>query len=104
MRDMKAYQMQMATTVKITEETNDRLDRLQAKVFLRTGKKLRQEILEQLVRIGLSDETLLVLTAPRIRYPIPDKAWKKLLQRVVSDWGVVTREEELDWILYGSSD
>lgn len=63
MEGQKAYQMQMATTVKITEETSDRLDRLQAKVLVRTGKKpTKQELLEQLIRICLSDETLLVLT------------------------------------------
>ncbi|OGS48977.1 MAG: hypothetical protein A3K68_07420 [Euryarchaeota archaeon RBG_16_68_13] len=95
----------MATTVKISEETNERLDRLQAKVLLRMGRKLsKQEILERLIRLGLADETLVVGSARRIRYPVPDKAWKKLLRRVVSDWGVVTREEDVDRILYGGSD
>jgi len=95
----------MATTVKVSEETNEKLDRLQAKVLLRTGRKLsKQEILERLIRLGLADETLVVRSPPKIRYPIPDKAWKKLLQRVVSDWGVVTREEDIDRILYGGSD
>lgn len=91
--------------MKIDEETNRKLDRLQARVLLRTGKKVsKQEILERLVRAGLTDETLLVRHPSRIRYPIPDKAWKKLLHRVVRDWGVETREEDIDRILYGGAD
>jgi len=62
----------MARTVKITEDTNDKLDRLKARLLLRTGEKLsKQEILERLVRIGLSDDSLLLRRRPRIRYPIP---------------------------------
>ncbi len=91
----------MATTVKISEEANRKLDRLQARVLLRTGRKLsKQEILEQLVRAGLTDETLLVRRSSRTRYPISDKAWKRVLGKV-SDLGVVTREEDIDRILYG---
>jgi hypothetical protein len=95
----------MATTVKISEDTNDKLDRLQAKVLLRTGTKLsKQAILERLIRIGLRDETVLVRPSGQIRYPVPDKAWKKLLRKVVRDWGVVTREEDVDRVLYGGPD
>jgi hypothetical protein len=94
----------MATTVKITEDTNDKLDRLKARLLLRTGEKLsKQEILERLVRIGLSDEALLLQRPRRIRYPIPDKAWKKVLAKV-QDLGVVTREEDIDRVLYGGPD
>ncbi len=90
----------MATTVKITEETNRKLDRLQARVLLRTGKKLsKQEILEQLVRAGLTDETLLVRRPSRIRYPIPDKVWRRILGKV-TDLGVKTSEEDVDRLLY----
>jgi len=94
----------MATTVKITEETNRKLDRLQARVLLRTGKKLsKQEILEQLVRAGLTNETLLVRRPSQIRYPIPDKVWKRILGKV-TDLGIVTSEEDIDRLLYGGGE
>ena len=94
----------MATTVKITEDTNAKLDRLRARLLLKTGEKLsKQEILERLVRIGLADEALLLRRRARIRYPIPDKAWKKVLAKI-QDLGVVTREEDVDRVLYGGSD
>jgi hypothetical protein len=102
---MKVYNPAVATTVKISEDTNAKLDRLQAKVLLRTGRRLsKQEILERLIRMGLADDALVVRPDARIRYPVPDRAWKKLLRRVVRDWGVVTREEDVDRILYGGPD
>lgn len=98
---MKVFLQRMATTVKISEETNRKLDRLQARLVLRTGRKLsKQEILEQLVRAGLTDETLIARRPSRIRYPIPDKAWKRILGKV-TDLGIVTREEDIDTLLYG---
>ncbi len=99
------YTKTMATTVKISEETNQELYRLQAKVLLRNGRKLsKQEILERLVRMGLADDESLVHPAQSVRYPVPDRAWKRLLKRVVHDWGVVTREEDIDRVLYGGPD
>ena len=94
----------MATTVKVSEDTNRKLDRLQARVLLRSGEKLsKQEILERLVRVGLTDEALLVRPSARVKYPIPDKIWKKILAKI-QDLGVVTREEDIDRILYGGGD
>lgn len=43
----------MAATLKVEEETKENLDRLQATLTLRLGKKLSlQEILSRLVRLG----------------------------------------------------
>lgn len=94
----------MATTVRISDETKRKLDRLQAQALLRTGRKLsKEEILERLVLMGLADESWLTRNKARPRYPIPDRAWRKNLKRI-QDWGVATREEDIDRILYGGTD
>lgn len=93
-----------ATTVKISEEMNRKLDRLQARLLLRIGRKLsKQEILEKLIRLGLTDEETLLRHETRIEYPLSGRARKKVL-RHVRDWGVATREEEIDRVLYGGGD
>ncbi len=93
----------MATTaVKVTSETNEALDLLQARVRLRTGKRVTKDsLIQDLVRRELErDEEDLILLKPS-KLPIPDRAWRRIIQRIPSDWGVETSEEDIDRILYG---
>ena len=89
------------TTVKISDRANRKLDALQARVRLRTGKRVtKQSILEDLVERALNrDEPPMLLRAPR--YPIAPKL-RRLLRTYPKDWGVATAEEEIDAVLYGS--
>ncbi len=91
------------TTVKITREANSKLDRLQARERLRTGERVtKQSIIEDLVERALAeDEPLILLKAPK--YPLPDKVWR-MIKKIPFDWGVETREEDIDRILYGGED
>ena len=94
----------MATTVKISEKTNAKLDRLQAKIVLKVGKKLSKErILDRLIEEGLRRDDWIALHEEPIHYPIPDRAWKKVLSRI-QDWGVETRAEDIDRYVYGGPD
>ena len=88
------------TTVKISDRANRKLDALQARARLRTGKRVtKQSILEDLVERALDrDEPPMLLRAPR--YPIPAKL-RRLLRTYPKDWGVATAEDEIDAILYG---
>jgi len=92
----------MPTTVKVSEVTDDRLTALAARVYLKTRKKItKQELVAWLVDKGLADEDALAAHILGIRYPVPDKVWKQFLRRV-RDWGVETREEDIDSIVYGA--
>ena len=87
-------------SVKISSLANRKLDALQARVRLRTGKRVtKQSVLEDLVERALDrDEAPMLLPAPK--YPIPSKL-RRLLRTYPEDWGVETAEDEIDAILYG---
>lgn len=91
----------MATTVKVSEETDERLNALAARLYLRTRRKIaKQDLVGLLVEHGAADEDALAARLAGVRYPVPDRVWKAFLRRV-KDWGVATREEDIDRTLYG---
>ena len=93
----------MATTVKVSEATDDRLTALAARLYLKTRRKIaKQDLVALLVDHGASDEDALAARLAGIRYPVPDRVWKQFLRRV-KDWGVDTREEDIDRVLYGGN-
>ena len=93
----------MSTTVRIRKNANRKLDRLAARILLRTGRKIpKQELLDLILEAGLDEESLLAGLL-ELRLPLDDAAWKKVRGKS-TDWGVVTREEEIDRELYGASD
>jgi hypothetical protein len=78
-------------------EDKARLDRLQAELTARRGRKVTQtELLRELVRLGEREKTRLL--AP------PGKPSERALKRLMAlpvDAGVDTREEDVDRALYG---
>ena len=90
------------TTAKISDRANKKLDELQARLRLRSGKwRSKQSILEELIEHALDESEPLVLLKPP-RYPLSPKVRKRLRAYPV-DWGVKTSEEEIDKILYGGT-
>ncbi len=92
----------MVTTVKLSEQAKEKLDRLQAELFLSSMKNLtKQQLLEKIIDLSTEEkEKLLSKLALEIRYPLS----KKDIQSIMTasrDWGVKTKEDDLDKILYG---
>ncbi len=95
------YQPSVATTVKISTRAKERLNRLQAKLQLRYGRRFSlQEILEKAVELGEAREEELLMALLGSHLPLSKRAAQRLL-RLPVDWGVETREEEIDETLYG---
>ncbi len=92
-----------ATTVKISKATSRKLETLQARTRLRSGERVtKQSIIEDLVeRASEEEEPLILLRAPK--YPLPEKI-RKLILQTPFDWGVETREEDIDRILSGEAE
>ncbi|MBN2336775.1 hypothetical protein JXL21_14555 [Candidatus Bathyarchaeota archaeon] len=91
----------MATSVKISREYKDRLDRLQAKLLLATGAKLsQQELLELLVLLGTELEDEIVKRLNGLVSPLGSEAIREILART-ADWGVETSEDTINETLYG---
>jgi hypothetical protein len=91
----------MSTSVKISREYKEKLDRLQARLYLTTGKKLSlQEVLEILVSLGSDHEEILVEMSQGEKPSITSDDVEAILNTPV-DWGQETCEETIDKVLYG---
>jgi len=91
----------MSTSVKISGESKRLLDTLQARLVIATGKKIsQQELLDALVRLSTERKDELFGLIAGVRLPLPPEEVEKLM-KIPTDWGVETREEEIDTILYG---
>jgi len=91
----------MSTSVKMSEEGKHVLDTLQARLLLATGVKISQrELLDALVKLSAEREDELVNFITGVKLPLPPEEAEKLI-KLTTDWGVVTKEEEIDTYLYG---
>jgi hypothetical protein len=90
----------MSTSVKISGESKRLLDILQAKLVIATGKKIsQQELLDKLMKFSTEREDELFRLITGIRLPLPPEEIEELMD-MPTDWGVETREEEIDIHLY----
>lgn len=91
------------TTVRISDDASRKLDQLQARLRLKTGRRVtKQSIIEGLVERALEEEEpVILLKAPN--YPLPKQIQKMILEAPF-DWGLETREEDIDRILYGEGE
>jgi len=88
-----------ATTVRISTSANRKLDTLQARLRVRSGRRVtKQTILERLIDQALEEEHPVLLAPPK--YPLPDRIVRKL-RDYPRDWGLETSERDIDRILYG---
>lgn len=91
----------MATSIKVSEDSKERLDQIQAKITLAKGKKVSLNgIIDALIHVSLDHEEEL-LEAAIGEPPRKDSDLDSLLE-LGMDWGVETRHDEIDESLYGS--
>lgn len=92
----------VSTTVRVPRETSRKLDQLAARILLRTGRKIsKQNLVELILDVGLDEEALMARILG-VNFPLSDEVWKRV-GRKSQDWGVDTREEDIDRILYGAT-
>jgi hypothetical protein len=91
----------MSTSVKISEEGKRILDSLQAKLVLATGKKVsQQELLEIIMKFSIEREEELIKLLSGLKIPLSPKDIEAFMNLPI-DWGVETKEDEIDEYLYG---
>jgi len=91
----------MATSVKMDDDTKSRLERLQAEIRLKTGKRVtQQEVLARLVERAIESKADLVDSFREERVPVPEEDREAFHDGMVSS-GVTTTEEDVDDVLYG---
>jgi len=92
----------MVTTVKLSDKAKFKLDKLQAEIFIHLSKNLsKQQLLEKIIDISVeSKKMLLSKLVLEVKYPLKKKDIQ-ILMSISKNWGVKTREEDLDRKLYG---
>ena len=90
----------MSTSVKIAEADKEKLEKLQALVTLKLGEKMtQQELLARLIQDALTKgDEFVESVKPNV--PMSDEEFRRVLS-LAEDWGVETRSEEIDQVLYG---
>lgn len=89
----------MSTTVRIREEDKQVLDRLQARITLETGQRPSlEEVLHRVVELAEGHEGELILEDEP---PELTEEEKEQILSISYSLGRVTREEDIDEILYG---
>lgn len=92
-----------ATTVKISKDASRKLEALQARFRLRSGKRTtKQAIIEELVERAMEDTAPLIILRPP-RTPLPAKV-RAMIRKYPIDWGMESRDDEIDEILYGGDE
>lgn len=87
--------------MKISEESKRLLEKMQAKLFLATGRKVsQQELIDNLVKFTSEREDELNGPFTGVKLPLSPKDIENLMG-LPKDWGIKTREREIDTILHG---
>jgi hypothetical protein len=90
----------MASTMRVSQNATQTLDELQARLFLLTRKRLnKQDLLDIVLEVG-PDLERVAAKVLGLKYPVSKAAWNRVRRRVF-DWGVETREEDINRVLYG---
>lgn len=90
----------MSTSVKISEESKRLLEAIQARIVLQTGIRFsQQEILERMVKSFEGREGELITLLGIVRLPLSSEEIERLM-KIPEDWGIETKEEEIDHFLY----
>ena len=88
------------TTVRISSRASRKLDALQARHQLHPRRRVtKQTILEELIDRAYEEQPAPLLIRPP-KYPLSTRQLRALADFPV-DWGIETREEDIDRILYG---
>lgn len=91
----------MGASVRISDDTKELLDRLQARITLDTGAKPTfGELLEKLVLLGFRERERLERALGAAWRPLSRAEAEAWMEKFGEDWGVETGEEEIDSILY----
>ncbi|MFB6284663.1 MAG: hypothetical protein ABEK59_12170 [Halobacteria archaeon] len=91
----------MSTSVKMDRETKSRLEELQAKIKLETGKKVSQEdLLEKIVDHAVSSEDEIVDSFRDNELPLTEEESEEFHEGTEL-WGGDIEEDDIDDVIYG---
>lgn len=90
----------MSENIKVREKDKRVFDMLQAEFTLKSGKKItQQELFSKIIDFTKSKKENFF--GRLLKLPLSEKEAEKF-RSLQSDWGIVTREKDIDKILYGA--
>jgi len=96
---MKSIILPMASSIKISDETKQALDKLLANLMINYDRKFtQQEILDLLIKLGEANMELLLSPMES-----PSKNVLNKIKKLQKPWRSETDEKVIDEILYGSN-
>ncbi|MHA1166674.1 MAG: hypothetical protein ACTSP4_12735 [Candidatus Hodarchaeales archaeon] len=91
----------MPTTIKINHEFKREIDKLQAKVILKTGEKItQQELLVRILRFVIRNEEEFFKNYIFDWESLDDSEWEKL-KTFITAFGKISKESTIDREIYG---
>ena len=92
----------MSISIKISEKAKHLLDAIQARITLATGKKYsQQELLDMIIESSGDKKEEIIRRLTKVQ-PLSKKEIDAL-KKLSVDWGIHTKEEDIDHKLYGNS-
>lgn len=92
----------MSISVKISEKAKRVLDTIQARITLATGKKYSQQELLDMIIESSDDKDEIIRRLTKVK-PLSKKEIDAL-KKLSVDWGIHTKEEDIDLYLYGGKE
>lgn len=90
----------MSDNIKVREKDKQIFDMLQAEFTIKTGKKItQQELFSKIIEFTKSKKNSFF--GRLLELPLSNKDIEKL-RGLQSDWSVVTKEGDIDRVLYGA--
>ncbi|MGH9877955.1 MAG: hypothetical protein ACRD5H_09970 [Nitrososphaerales archaeon] len=92
----------MSISIKISEKAKRVLDTIQARITLATGKKYSQQELLDMIIESSDDKDEIIRRLTKVK-PLSKKEIDAL-KKLSVDWGIHTKEEDIDLYLYGGKE
>ncbi len=93
----------MSISIKISEKAKRVLDTIQARITLATGRKYsQQELLDMIIESSDDNKEEIIRRLTKVK-PLSKKQIDAL-KKLSVDWGIHTKEEDIDLYLYGGKE
>ncbi|OLS16392.1 MAG: hypothetical protein RBG13Loki_0020 [Promethearchaeota archaeon CR_4] len=86
----------MTQSIKISDELKNKIQQLQAQIFLQNGHKISlKDLLEKFLKLALANPTLLSQVMQQTQEKSVEDQWRKKFD-IPKDWGITDSSSNID--------